>query len=260
MRHVLTSSILTLIPVLAFGQSTAGPPTFEAAAIKPNTNANDDIRGKARILAGGRFDVHNVSLKECIMVVYGVQGDMITGAPKWLDSDRFDIVAQAPPDTPEPTLLLMFQTLLAERFRLTIHREYKVTPVFALVVAKGGPKLQIANGSRQHDCVWLPRDDGLRHRECHNMTMAQLVSQLPGMGGAGIDRPVQDLTGLSDAYDLQFEFRTERPGSAEGVHATAESGPTIFDAMAQLGLKLESRKQPMPIIVIDHVERAPTEN
>jgi uncharacterized protein (TIGR03435 family) len=194
------------------------------------------------------------------MVVYGVQGDMITGAPKWLDSDRFDIVAKAPPETPEPTLLLMFQTLLAERFKLAIHRESKVTPVFALVVANGGPKLQVANGSRQHDCAWLPREDGLRHRECHKMTIAQLVSQLPGMGGAGIDRPVLDLTELSGAYDFQFEFRPQRPGSAEDSRAMADSGPTIFDAMAQLGLKLESRKQPMPIIVIDHVERTPTEN
>jgi uncharacterized protein (TIGR03435 family) len=257
---VIASSVLAVILVWAVFSQSNQPPAFEVAAIKANANPNDAIRGKARVLAGGQVDVHNVSLKECIMVAYGVQGDRIMRAPNWLDSDRFDIVAKAPPDTPDPTLLLMFQTLLAERFKLAIHREYKVTPIFALVVAKDGPKLQMADTSRLHDCAWLPGNDGLRHRECHNMTMAQLVGQLPGMSGTGIDRPVLDLTELPGAYDFQFEFRSRRGGSAEGPHATDDSGPTIFDAMAQLGLQLESRKQSMPIILIDHIERTPTEN
>ncbi len=136
--------------------------------------------------------------------------------------------------------------------------------MFVLVVAKNGPKLRMPAAPGKGGCSWTPAQDGLRHRECYNVSIAQLVSQLPGMGGAGIDRPVLDETQLAGAYDFQFAFRPQRgPMGAQVSTAerpTDDSGPTIFDAMAQIGLKLESRKQAVQTIVIDHVERTPTDN
>jgi uncharacterized protein (TIGR03435 family) len=190
---------------------------------------------------------------------------MITGAPDWLDSDHFDLAAKAPPNTPEAILFQMLQTLLAERFKLAIHREDKMMPAYVLVVGTNGPKLQTsADAAGQKNCAWRPGDDGLRKRECHNMTMAELARQLPGWANTGIDRQVIDSTELKGTYDFQLEMgprRRERSDPAiAGASTPLDDGPTIFEAMNQLGLKLEARNRPMPVIVIDHVERVPTEN
>jgi uncharacterized protein (TIGR03435 family) len=113
--------------------------------------------------------------------------------------------------------------------------------------------------SAELNCEWRPADDGLARRVCRNITMAELATLLPNTNGYKIDRPVVDLTGLSGTYDLQFEIRRQRT-NLEAPTPTDDSGPTIFDGMAQIGLKLEARKQAMPVIVIDHLERTPTEN
>src|SRR5439155_18148402 len=116
MKHTIAAALLAVMPTwTALGQSTTtSSPSFEIAAVK--ANVNDGLRGKARILPGGRVDLHNLSLKELIMAAYGVQSDMSTGGPKWLDADRFDIIAKAPPNTPEPTVILLLQTILTNRF------------------------------------------------------------------------------------------------------------------------------------------------
>ena len=271
--------ILTFMPAwVAFCQSIVNPPAFEVATVKPNMSSDDPKKQKARFLPGHRIELPNRTLKSFIMSAYDVQSDMITGGPKWLDSDRFDIVANAPPEADENMLRTMLQTLLAERFKLATHRENKVTPEFALVVGKSGPRLERSLQPGQPDCSWkgansdglhdarggaetagARRADSLRHRVCHNMTMAELAKALPGWGGIGIDRPVVDLTGLDGAYDFELEIAAGRPKKG-GVAGEDDSGPTIFDAMTHLGLKLESRKRSMPIVVIDHVERVPTEN
>ncbi len=271
----MTRLLSILIPAALFAQqghaqSTPNPPSFEVAAIKPSDPANP-MPGKGRILPGGRIEIPGMTLNNLIMFAYGMQENMITGGPKWTGTDRFDIVAKAGSDTAQPTLRLMFQTLLAERFKLAIHREDKVMPVYVLTVGKRAPKYQEGNGGRQ-ECSWHALESGLRRRECHNLTMAEFVKQLPGWGGIGIDLPVVDETGLKGAYDFQLDVgimgfggRGEG-GRGDGEHGgdrpapiIADSGPTIFTALDQIGLKLESRKIPMPVIVIDHVE-LPTEN
>ena len=146
------------------------------------------------------------------MGAYGVQPDMIVGGPKWLDSDRFDIVAKTPdPNTPVPTLVLMLRTLLEERFNLVTHREDRVMPAYVLTVWKGGFKLRqtSSSGSRQN-CRTGPAQDGNRarpvlHRECHNMTASERARQL-GMPGFGVDRQVVNETGLTGAYDREFDY------------------------------------------------------
>ncbi len=253
----MTIPTLTFIPALAaFSQFLAKPPAFEVASVKPNTSGSLK-QGKGRFLPGGRVEFPNGTVKHFIMAAFQVQSDMIAGGPAWLDSDRYDVVATAPPDTDEKTLRIMLQTFLAERFRLVIHRKERATLEYALLVGKSGLKLAISPVPGKRNCTWQDGGDGLRRRICHNMTMAELASALPGWGGIGTDRPVVDLTGLKNAYDFHFEIGQAKKGAAAEKD---DPGPTIFDAMAQLGLKLEPRKGSVPIIVIDHVERVPTEN
>jgi uncharacterized protein (TIGR03435 family) len=247
----------TLLAWPGHSQSTATPPAFEVADIKPSANP---MPGKGRLLPGGRIEIPGMNLKEFIMFAYGVQDNMIVGTAKWAETDRFDIVAKAASDTPMPTLRLMFQNLLAERFKLAIHRENKVMPAYVLTVGKRASKLREGSGGRQ-ECGWQSLEGGLRRRECRNLTMAEFAKQLPGLGGAGIDLPVVDETGLKGAYDFQFDMgfggmgRGDGPRPGDGpAAAIPDSGPTIFAALEQIGLKLESRKMPMPVIVVDHAE------
>lgn len=243
---------------VAFGQAPAKAPEFEVADIKLSDGTRD---AKVQFLPGGRVDLPNVTVKSLIMVSYGVQENMIAGGPKWIDSDHFDIVAKAPPDTPRNALRLMLQSLLAERFKLAIHREDKPMPVYVLVVAKGGPKLQKATSGPQQ-CRWNNPGSGMIQRECHNMTMAELALSMPGWAH-GVDLPVIDLTGIEGAYDFQFEWSMPSGGgdaSKAGAPVVADPGGSIFDAIGQIGLKLEQRKHPMSVIVVDRVERVPAAN
>jgi uncharacterized protein (TIGR03435 family) len=156
----------------------------------------------------------------------------------------------------------MLQTLLAERFKLAIHQEQKITAVFALVAAKGGLKLQAAAGSGQPKCGRGPGAEGLNHTVCTNFTMTDLAAWLPTrIAPSFIDRPVVDLTGLNGTYDIKLDW-VPRPVVADAADGPDEAaGDTVFDALdKQLGLKLEERKLPLPVIFIDHVERTPTVN
>jgi len=184
---------------------------------------------------------------------------MILGGPKWAGQDRFDVVAKAPPNAAAEMMRPMFQSLLAERFKLVIHREDQVRAAYVLTVGKRAPQFQKGDGGRQ-ECNWSSLESGLRRRECHNLTMAELARQLPGWGGIGIDLPVVDQTGLQDAYNFHLDVGMPfaRGGGEHGedrpTAAPVESGPTIFAALEQIGLKLDSRKAPVQVIVIDHVE------
>ena len=119
----------------ARSQTTANPPAFEVADIKPSDPSNV-MPGKGRMLPGGRIELPGMTLKNFIMFAYGVQEDMILGGPKWAGQDRFDVVAKAPPNASPETMRPMFQSLLAERFRLAIHREDQVRAAYVLTLGK----------------------------------------------------------------------------------------------------------------------------
>jgi uncharacterized protein (TIGR03435 family) len=261
MTRAILLSILTAASALA--QSTP-PPAFEVAEIKPSPT-KDIMPGKGRFLPGGRIEIPHATLKELMIGAYVVQPNMITGGPAWLDTDRFDIVAKAPdPNTPLPTLMQMMRTLLEERFLLKTHREEKEMPAYTLSVAKGGPKLHpAANPAERQNCnTRLIDSAGTRvlRRECRNMTMAEFAGQL-GLGGYGLDRQVIDATELTGAYDLEFDYVPtglgrggDNPGGDRPA-ADAPAGPTIFEAMTHLGLRLEPGKRPLSVIVIDSARK-----
>jgi uncharacterized protein (TIGR03435 family) len=231
--------MLKALWILLAAHALAQPPAFEAAAIKPSKEA---VRGITWDTGPGRIDVRG-TLKGLIWVAYQVKDYQVAGGPKWLDEDRFEINAKAEGAANDPQLLAMLQTLLADRFQLVIHHEQKVAPAYALVLAKSGLKIKPvegATGSSSRSSRGVITAKGL--------TMAKLADRLSRNLGA----PVADLTETPGAFDFKLEWSIE--GDKDDVQSS------LFAALqSQLGLKLESRKLPIDMIVVDKAEK-PSEN
>jgi uncharacterized protein (TIGR03435 family) len=211
-----------------------------------------------------RFFAKNHTLKTLIEAAYDLTPRAISGGPDWTDSDRYDILAGTPGEV-QPNLdeqMSMLRKLLTDRFKLTFHREQKEFSIYALTVAKNGPKLkESAAPDGQPDLVnvvlpnriWLP---------ARNSTIAQFASM---MQRAVLDRPVVDKTGLSAKYDFDLEWADDESqfGGLLRKRASADDGPDKPDLFAavqqQLGLRLEAAKGPIEVLVIDKVAR-PSEN
>lgn len=250
--------------------------TFEAASIKP---AKPGAMGTMiRNEPGGRFMATNVSLKMLITMAYNIQPFQLTDAPSWLDSDRWDIEAkpesgaEAEPGKSSADMekemddqRLRLQSLLADRCKLTFHRETKELPVYALVVAKNGPKLKqpaVETGGRPQRQMMM----GFGELTGHGTPLSFLAETL----GRQLGRIVLDKTGLTGNYDFDLKWTPDPsqrmglggpmgpggPGGPGMPPPPDPNGPTIFTALQeQLGLKLESQKGPVDVLVIDRVEK-----
>jgi uncharacterized protein (TIGR03435 family) len=212
-----------------------------------------------------------------VMTAYKISYFQLSG-PDWINSEMYDIVAKVPPGATKEQCSLMLQSLLAERFKLQIHREMKDLPTFSLVLAKNGPKLKLhVEAPQPADPARPPADvsgplktdpDGYpvlspgRHManvaghnrlRIENKDLVWLVEELSGQLG----RPVNDETGLKGQYDFALFWLSESFLATAG----RDRGPDLIAAVQeQLGLKLEEKKGPVELIVIDHVEKTPTEN
>jgi bla regulator protein BlaR1 len=262
----------------------ATSPVYEVASIKPNKSGDNRTR---MMYSPDGLSATGGTLQMLIMSAYGINPHQISGAPSWLNSERYDIEAKMDSSTADELRKLdederrverqhMLQALLADRFKLTIHRESKELPVYALVVAKDGPKFQEAksgdtypNGIKGPDGhsgagMMLRGGEGFT---AQGIPIGNLVRQL----SLELGRTVIDKTGLTSKYDFTLKWTEERqapmfkgtegsqPGTG-GTSAPGSSGPSIFTAVQeQLGLKLESEKGPVDILIIDHVEK-PSEN
>jgi Protein of unknown function (DUF3738). len=244
-------------------------PAFEVASIKPAPPPSD---GRMRMSLGGdpgRINYTNVNLKIVLPKAFEVKSYQISG-PSWLDTERFNITATYPANTPKEQVPLMLQSLLVERFKLKFHREKKDLPVYALVVGKNGPKLQKAEeGGAGGDRPTMMMRPG--RMEAKRMSMSGFVDMLSNL----VDRPVIDMTGLAGFYDVTLEISMEEMAAMRGgmmrmmgpppggeARPAPEGGPapSIFSSIQQLGLKLEPRKAPLDLIVIDSGDKVPTEN
>jgi len=199
-----------------------------------------------------------MTIKSYIQFAYDIPNwDWIIG-PAWLnnDSPAYTITAKASSAVPERTIRIMLRHLLAERFELKTHTEFRDQAVYALVVGKGRSKLQpVQYEEADADRCVRPLTTGL---EAHHCSMEAFASVLSGQFGLG--RPVVDQTGLTGRYDFAMRYATLR-GFLPLREATEDlPGPTIFDAIQDLGLKLEPRKAPVEVLVVDHVNKTPTEN
>lgn len=243
---------------------------FEVAEVRPSKpDAQQSFNMK-----NGRIEAIAVTMKDLIGFAYNLDDYMLPNAEKWLDTDHFDIIAKADPSVTNGTLQAMLQTLLAQRFRLKSHFEEQPVDVWALTAPKGKGKLKETAGEEHAGCVRTPKDGAFTYT-CHNTTMAQFADKLPNVGGAAgylNDHPMVDLTGLKGSYDFEIAWspparvygtagRGGVPVSGATTAVAPSGGLTIFEAIdKQLGLKLSVEKHPMQIVVIDHVDRSPTEN
>ncbi len=245
-----------------------GTPAFEVASIRQNTNPNP--RWNMYFTAGG---VHatDVTLMWVLHEAYGMgDNDLWSGGPAWLDKARFDIeakydVSQYPSLTRGQRQALL-QQLLADRFKVVVHHEAKEFALYALAIAKGGPKVE---ETRQQDLQKSPvsgvmcvnRRGGKGVIEMQGCTMMQFASNLGGDARSDLGRKVVDQTGLTSYYTIALHWTpVETTAPTAGISAPEVSGPSVFTAVKeQLGLELKPIKGPLDTIVIDHAEM-PSEN
>ena len=249
------------------------PTEFEVADIKPS--APGENRGQVKFQPGGRIEGRGVSLRDVIIFAWNIRSDdMLVGGPSWLDSALFDVIAKAPGTGAEPAsmdldaLQPMTRSLLSDRFKLKVHNETRPVQVYALTAAK--PKMRKADPANRSECrkTNVVSGSGIapgKSYDCTNMTMGQFVEKLAVIAPSYMDRPGVDLTGIDGAFDftLNFSFRifAAAPAQGGGTAPDPNGAITLSEAIdKQLGLKLELRKHPMPVLVIDHVEQKPTGN
>lgn len=253
--------------------TTTPLPSFEVASIKPNHSGGTSSRIDCDL---GRCRMTNVAVKILIQRAFNIQGFQLSGGPGWIDSARYDIDAKVDDaltekmshmqyDARGALLRQVFQSLLADRFNLKITRTVRELPVYALAVAKNGPKLQATTRNGVHN-LHDSRNGGETHIKDEGISMAELAAQLAWY----VDRPIVDHTGLSGNYDftLHFDPRADdqsastvfKASTLANPDATASPspdalGPSLFTALPeQLGIKLESTKGPADTLIIDHVD------
>ncbi len=245
-------SLMVLASCAACAQTTAmtpaAPVAFEVAAIKPNTTGPGHSGEHS---SKGAVFMENVSLKQLVERAYDVRDFSFSG-PDWLGSVRFDITAKPPGGwSYREQFGPMLQTLLAERFKLVIHRESKVMPAYALVQAKGGIKLKP-----------LEAADGSSSNTNNGKYTATRVSmqRFADFLSRTLNSPVVDKTEAPGDFKFTLEFSRDdvQPGSDKPPD---NSAPSIFTAVQeQLGLRLVPQKLPVEIVVVDHIEKVPTDN
>jgi uncharacterized protein (TIGR03435 family) len=316
-RSILKTGIFLAAALAAFAQTPAAPPAFEVASIKPAEQITPAMvqAGKMHVgmsVDGARVDIGFFSLYDLIYTAYKLKPYQVEG-PDWIHAERFDVVAKMPAGATKDDAPLMLQALLKDRFHLEFHRDHKEHPVYALIVAPGGPKMKDAepdpapeaepkplakgevvmgqgeNAARvkmssdgtsgtaqtaKGNVKFTMSPDGMMHYEYSKLDMSTLADALSQM----LDKPAVDMTGLTGKYQIALDFSRDdlmnvarkngfaipQGGRGDGgAPAEAASDPgsnSIFNAIKQLGLKLDSRKAPLEVIVVDHAEKMPTEN
>jgi uncharacterized protein (TIGR03435 family) len=283
--------LLFLLPALALAQEA--PKAFEVVSIKPN--AANDNRIMMRMAPGGRFTANGATLRMLMNQAYNVRDFQISGGPGWMGSDRFDVDAKGPegmPDRVPPEMLRpMLKAMIEDKFQLKYHNETKEMPVYVLTQLKDGHKMkEVAptdappppppGGGGPSPVAVGVGPGGVAQRlppgarmvrmgrgqiSANGAPMSLLIQQLSNQLG----RPVIDKTGLKGLYDIELQW-TPEPGHGGGGFPTGgpdapvagadNSGPSIFTALQEkLGLKLDSQKGPVEIMVIDSVSK-PAEN
>jgi uncharacterized protein (TIGR03435 family) len=296
--------------LLAAGSLAGQTPAFEVASIKASEPVTPAMVASGKLHVGmkidaKRVDIGNMSLMQLICKAYDVKTYQVSG-PSWMQSvgltgQRFDIVANLPEGATKEQVPQMLQNLLAERFKLAIHKESKEQAVYALVVGKGGPKIKPSeppptspDGTAPNPAVsgsnsvsitqgkggatvsdgtgksqkMTPSPDGKSMRlDITGATLAELAEGLSPL----TDHPVVDMTGLTGKFDMTLDISMQElmnVARAAGAavpppptgDAASDPGNTVFTAVQALGLKLEPRKTPTTFIVVDRVEKMPTEN
>jgi bla regulator protein BlaR1 len=261
MIKIAASMLLASCAVL-LGQS-APAQTFEVASVKPS---DPNARGGGIGFPNGTFTATGITARNCILLAYDIPTFQLAGGPSWIGDQRYDIVAKMAAGAvkaagPErwAQMRVALQALLADRFQLVIHRETRMAPAYALVVAKSGFKLKKTADDGQADF-----SSNRGKFAAHKISMELLARNLSGI----LISPVVDTTGIKGVFDLTLEWSPDEVQSpvkaggevSEAAEPGAPAGPSIFTAVQeQLGLKLETQKAPVEMFVIDRIEK-PTAN
>ena len=311
-RLAILSTVLALMAVIATAQTKAAP-AFEVASISPSVPLQTQITtGQLRVgatITDSRVDLKSAALAELLILAYRLKPYQLTG-PDWIQSERYDVQATIPAGGNKDQVPEMMQALLADRFKLRVHRDKNEHSVYALVVGSDGHKLKAWDPVAQAPAAPEPggqtlniggqemrvgadgksatvagpdgqsarvtQADGLIRMELGKVSMAQVADMLTQF----VDRPVVDATGLTGTYQVPLELRQEDlmamalarlktagvslpagalPGAVPG-QAQEPSSSSVFESVQKLGFKLEPRKMPIDIVVVDSADKKPSEN
>jgi len=283
----------TLLAFAAFAQTPR--PEFEVASVKPSNTAAPDRMNVGIHVDGAQLHVGSFSMKDYLLMAYNIKIYQLEG-PDWINSARFDIDAKIPAGVERPDIQGMMRSLLEDRFGLKTHRSTKELPVYALVVAPDGLKIQEskfdpadppyipgtgrdsvtvkASGGREgvnlnygHGTTFSFADNKIEARRLVMPLFAEIL-------GRFTDRPIVDMTKLTAPYDITVDLSQEdymamliRSAVNAGVTLPPEamrlmnnSDDTLMMALRRLGLKLENRKAPVDTVVVDEIRKSPSEN
>jgi uncharacterized protein (TIGR03435 family) len=257
-----TTLTLTLVAAssAAFGQPSDTPlPSFDVASVKASpSGAGGERRMRQNIqVSPGTVTMHSASLKSCIAWAWHVFDYEVNG-PDWLDSQRYEIAGKAAGAATEDQLRLMMQGLLQERFKLAIHRQTKELAAYVLVPGKNGPKVQ--ESKTEGETSIEPNQ-----RQMSVTIQRAPVSQLVEMLSNVLRAPVVDQTGLKGRYDLTVniaKYAADMAAQGKSLDGAPADPLTLISMVLQeeLGLKLEAKKMPLDLVIVDHAEKAPVEN
>jgi uncharacterized protein (TIGR03435 family) len=255
-----TLTLILLAATAAFGQSADAPaPAFDVASVKvsqPGTGG--ERRRTERIqVSPGTVTMRNVTLKAAIRWAWHVSEYQVTG-PDWLDSERYEIAGKAAGPVTDDQLRLMMQALLRERFKLTLHLQTKELGAYLLVAGKNGPKVHESTTEGESSV-------DVNQRQMSVSIQRAPASQLVEMLSNFLRAPVIDMTGLKGRYDLTIsvaKYAADTAAQGKSVESTPMDTMALVTTLLQseLGLKLEAKKMPLEVVVIDRAEKSPVEN
>ena len=257
MNCVLSAALLAGVAVCAAsGQSR---PEFDVASLKPVVlDGADTYMANLGTYRNGVLTQTNTTLAECLRFAYEITSDDLLSGPDWIKNKniRFDILAKTAPATPRAEALLMLRTLLDDRFKLVLRHEPRTLSYYALTAPAGEPKMKAAQDPPVEGEVTL-WPGHLRHNRMTMLMLATLIARFTRT-------PVVDRTALPGAFEVKLDWSRDfgLPEAVPGATpAEPLDGPSLFEALQkQLGLKLEKRKGPVHVLVVEHAEKTPLPN
>jgi uncharacterized protein (TIGR03435 family) len=263
MKQAFAVLALTLLSSPLFAQSAVAPaatrPTFQVADVHVSPHRDNPYMRAS--MSHDRLALRDATMVDLIATAYNVDPLSVLQGPAWLGLDHFDILAKAPRSTSDDALRLMLRTLLADRFQLAVHSETRPLPAFVLTVGRT-PRFKPSVASTddsEHGCQYqqpktpASADTMIVTFSCHAVTMEYFAQFLHEVAGNYLPRPVVDFTGLKGTWDFDISWNYRAP-------KTDDSGITVFDALKQLGLKVESKSAPLPAVIVDIACETPTAN
>ena len=257
---------------LAFAQRPPAKPTFEVATVRPSdpNPANTVLVGMSADPSLVRY--RNLTLRDAIRGAYKVRDFQIVG-PDWMSTLRFEIDAKLPPGASADQIPEMFQALLEERFKLAWRHETKEVQVYALLVAKDGPKLKPAEIQAGNQPQAMGTDGKPRSMVSFGGSASAVTIIAPsaslltlvGVTSRFTSRPIVDETGVEGLYDFRLIFAPEEtsglpPAMLVNSAAASDPAPSLSEAFKSYGLRIESRKAPVEMFVVTYIEKTPAEN